>query len=489
VKRHVKPDEEQLEDTFILACPYCAWTTLEADLQFDQPVKISSQLAEALRQRKLTKDETSSARSGLSDNADHFAHLAAFYQSQLELSSPKPISATSRFALRPVNARRRNLKPLPLMREAIDESEGLYTISSNDERETTDDDLIMRMAKVGWSGITSSTQRLHQQNHQPHLTRDVLPIPTVLRSHRAKRCRACKHNLVRPSNIRLSSSSSSSSSNRYRIRTVASSYIPRLRVVPLVASPNAPAPSTPLTSSSSSSSRSVPISATRPVSQPPLLSPGKPTHYLLTFLNPLYNPVRVTLATPRLTLGATASRITILCPSFELSANRDIWTDAALSGPNPVTSSRKQGGTAGRDQDPAAQAPEAGKVWSTKKNATTVVLEVVPGVVAEAEAAGSGNVLEVSLFVRLEYDVQRTTSATTDATTSNAPASASAIPALPITTSSSLIEDARISGLASGTSSTKAETQYNAADGDGKGEVAYWCVVELGRIGVESCGR
>ena len=444
-----------------------------------------------MRQRKLNQDETSNVKPGPSDIADHFAELAAFYQSQLELTSPKPTLAASRFALRPVNVRRRNLKPLPLMREAVNESEGLYTISTKDEHETTDDDLIGQMAKAGWSGITNSTQRLHQQNHQPHLTRDVLPIPTVLRSHRAKRCRTCKHNLVRPSNIRLASSSSSSSSNRYRIRTVASSYIPRLRVVPLV-NPPPPTPSTPLTFSTSTSSPNVPISATTPISpQPPLLSPGKPTHYLLTFSNPLYNPVRVTLATPRLTLGATASRVTILCPSFELPANRDIWTNSATSISSTVSLSRKQGLVpAGRDHDPAAQAPEAGKVWSTKKNATTVVLEIVPGVVdeAEAEAAGSGNVLQISLFVRLEYDVQQTTSTSTNATTSNASASASATAALPVATSSSLIEDARISGLASGTSSTTAETQNNAMDGVGKGEVAYWCIVELGRVGGESGG-
>ena len=455
----------------------------------------------------------------------HFTQLAEFYQSQLELCSPKPASAASRFALRPVNARRRNLKPLPLMREAIiDQSEGLYTISpNNNDDATAEDDLIAQMAKLGWSGVTGQTQRVHQQNHQPHLTRDVLPIPTVLRSHRAKRCRTCKHNLVRPSNIRLASSSSSSSSNRYRIRTVASSYIPRLKVVPLV-NTNTPTPtptppiSTSLTapSSSSSSSPSTPVSATTSI--PPtisLLSPGKPTHYLLTFHNPLYNPVRVTLATPRLTSGATASRITILCPSFELPANRDIWTAMAstTSGSTSASSSRKQGGGGGgalsgpgRDHDPAAQAPEAGKVWNTRKNATTVVLEVVPGVVSAsdlANSAGSDNILEISLFVRLEYDVQPNNSTSSSApTSSHAPTSTPAVNVMPPTpnptptltlaqpttigttssTSESLSEDARISGLASSASSTGGQTQSGAADGDGRREVAYWCVVGLGRI-------
>src|SRR3954468_3035264 len=93
------------------------------------------------------------------------------------------------------------------------------------------------------------------------------------------------------------------------------------------------------------------------------LRSGIPIHFLLHVSNPLFDPIHVTLATPATTPGRIQSRVTILCPQFQVGANTDVWDDA-LTSVSPVK----------RD----AQI-EAGKIWDRGRNWTSVAIEVVPG--------------------------------------------------------------------------------------------------------------
>jgi len=114
--------------------------------------------------------------------------------------------------------------------------------------------------------------------------------------------------------------------------------------------------------------------------------------YLLTLTNPLFEPVKVTLASPTTTPGVVQSRVTILCPTFEIGADGDMW-DEALSGGAAAGGSRSRtAGTAARkDQNVAEERqPEAGKIWETGRNWTSVVVEVVPGSVSQAASLGVG---------------------------------------------------------------------------------------------------
>lgn len=151
------------------------------------------------------------------------------------------------------------------------------------------------------------------------------------------------------------------------------------------------------------------------------LPPYRPIQYLLTLKNHMFDPVRVTLATPSLTPGRVASKVTILCPQFDLGANSDVWDEALQAGPpapsNTATASTRGGAAAGFEK-----VAEAGKVWDKGRNWTTVVLEVVPGTLPGSSSSDTTHhdssssppeggplrededVLEIPVFVRLEWD-------------------------------------------------------------------------------------
>lgn len=474
---------------FILSCPYCAWTSLDADIQFKHRVNISNQLKEALIDRKQGRDSSSESASKYHEPIDHFVQLADFYKAQIEETGPNG-SAGSRYPASPghlsrllqtrnFSGLRRQTKPVSVMREALTLEEGLQPIRLQSE-DNSDDEVIARMANLGWSSTTSFEQRSRQSSETRSIS-DVLPVATQLHSRRAKRCRTCRNNLARASEVRPSPSSSSSSS-RYRIRLVASSYIPRLHVKPLTVL-NSSSVSDPSTSSVAGEMQRAPSN---------VLQPGKTLHYLLTFRNPLYHLVKVTLATPRLTPGTVASRVTILSPSFDLPGNKDIWEDASTS----ISSHRNRNAGPSLTTDTTQQPPEAGKVWASDRNATTIVVEVVPGILPISEdtkteegkpaksQAAQGEVvvdkLMIPVFVRLEWDTSSASGSLSTSTT-KAGAVGTSLPNISVSTptaaaaattkEASLQEDARIAGLG------------GDVEGDGGAkELAYWCVLDLGRI-------
>jgi dynactin-4 len=163
----------------------------------------------------------------------------------------------------------------------------------------------------------------------------------------------------------------------------------------------------------------------------------KPLQFLLTVKNPMFDPVRVTLATPARTPGRFGSRVTILCPQFEIGANTDVWDEALNSSDSRRASKLVRPRT---DGDSDGKIAEAGKVWEKGRNWTVVVVEVI---CARLEVLAEGleedeDVLEIPVFVRIEYE--------TDA-----------------------------AGDDGGAVSTEKEKRE-------KHELAYWCVLGVGKI-------
>lgn len=85
----------------------------------------------------------------------------------------------------------------------------------------------------------------------------------------------------------------------------------------------------------------------------------------------------------------------MLCPTFEVGPNSDVWDEAlATTGTDPRSS------RSGLDKS-----AEAGKVWDKGRNWTTVVMEVVPGNLSrEDQMEEDEDVIEVPVFVRLEWE-------------------------------------------------------------------------------------
>lgn len=441
------------------------WTSLDVDIKFDKPTNIRAQLTALTTQcsgrqptgeREPTTglksaisnstpldddpaanddDEDEDATMGVSkapttfNNDTRFKTLKSFYKNQIaETSSSSSDSLmgpemggyySSPNALNRImslytsgaggvhggGSKKQKSKPR-VMREALTGAEGLQITAPDSE-----DAGIRKMASEGWEGLASREQRWFQRPGTRFVD-DLLPLPVLLRTKRSKRCKSCKHILVKPE--------FKPQSTRFRIRLIALSYIPLVSLRPLV-----------------------PLGSSPPIDLD-ALEPQKPVQFLLTLKNPMFDSIRVTLATPSLTPGRVSTKVTILCPQFEVGANTDVWDEALQSGSMPDPRSSRSG---------FEKVAEAGKVWDKGRNWTTVAMEVVPGSLlgfsqgavggrVGAESVGEDeDVLEIPIFVRLEWEGEAGT------------------------------ED-----MGTGADAKKQETETV------KREVAYWMVLGAGRI-------
>ncbi|KAL6709353.1 hypothetical protein ACN47E_001760 [Coniothyrium glycines] len=407
-------------DRHILACPYCHWSTVETGIEFEKPTGIYAQVArianggkpipttkerdkerEKRKELEAKKWEARSPTTPASDptlanneqqpsREELFSNLAAFYKSQLDAQTPSNSFASADFNFSSPSAYSRimNLyssssakkqkrgKPTP-MREAASALEGLVV-----HNPASDNAAIERIRRDGWGSTLSTTQKLEQVNPYVTFEEELRPIPILLRTKRSKRCRSCRHILSKPE--------SKITSTRYKIKLLALSHIPRISIRAL------PSPTTP---------------GAQPVAQQSFnysrLRSGIPTHFLLHLSNPLFDPIRVTLATSSTTPGKVHSKVTILCPQFEVGANTDVWDDALASVPSSNRASVMN----------ADGQLEAGKVWDKGRNWTTVAIEVIPGFLKSLPAIGQpasahqedeldedDDLLEIPIFVRLEFE-------------------------------------------------------------------------------------
>jgi dynactin-4 len=334
-----------------------------------------------------------------------FSNLSAFYKTQIEAQTPSnpfaahdiSFSSPSTYSrimnLYSTTSKSRKRDRPPPMREAAAELEGLSIHDS-----ASDTAAIERLKKDGWSSTLSPAQKLAQINPHVQFEDELRPVATLLCTKRSKRCRSCRHILSKPE--------SKITSTRYKIKLLALNHIPRISIRAL--------PS--LTSQQPLPPASGPTSSQPPPFNYNNLRQGIPTNFIIHLSNPLFDPVRVTLATPSITPGKVHSKVTILCPQFEIGANTDVWDDA-LSSSEPVNK-----GTV-VDSDGAI---EPGKPYDRGRNWTSVVIEVIPGflesvgssfnfgrsasVVSMTDTGPDGeleeddNVVEIPIFVRLEFE-------------------------------------------------------------------------------------
>ncbi|KAM5351146.1 hypothetical protein ACJ41O_003869 [Fusarium nematophilum] len=394
---------------FALFCQYCNWTSTEIGIDFERPSGIHSQLskinnggdlkltAKEFKERRKENPEEPAPRDEDVDADLQFANLKTFYQAQLAdanvssitgmpllnsdnvgFSSPAALSRIMSFYTGHGHPRKRQ-GPSDVMREALTTEEGLKMADLDESA------AIKKLHQEGWDTTASHEQNLRQVDGSSNRFQDGLrPIPYLLRTKRSKRCSVCRHIISKPEN--------KVTSTRFKIKLVAKSYIPTITIRPL--NPTAgPIPTT-----------------QRPqILREPPLDPLKPYHYILTFKNPLFDGIKVTLATPNSTPGRFSSKVTILCPQFEVDANTDMWDDALK---DDGRDKRRKGEEGGSGQ------PEAGKIWERGRNWVSIVLEVVPALLhpdsLTAAAAGEKvdrsplkedeDILEIPMFVRMEWE-------------------------------------------------------------------------------------
>ncbi|KAL2258012.1 hypothetical protein VTK26DRAFT_8846 [Humicola hyalothermophila] len=470
------PDAAPHSGPYALTCSYCNWSSTEVGIQFEKPNSIHSQLAKlrnggttrltAKERKERRKDPSYKSQESEGQNLDletQFANLKAFYQDQaadpnsvdsglaslgeLGFSSPSSLSRIMNLYAGGALYDKKAKSRVGAMREALERDEGLQ-LANLDESAA-----IAKLRAEGHDGTASTTQLLDQPPNlgAEHLhgrgrfASELRPIPHLLRTKRSKRCPVCRHIISKPE--------AKVQTTRFRIRLVAGTYIPSIAIRPLS-----------LSSSDTSSSSGAATAAASP-----FLEPLKPAHFLLTFKNPIFEPIKVTLGAPATTPGRFASKVTLLCPAFEIDANTDVW-DEALKDHNTAGGGNRDSrgrlglrrGTAGGEEGSGQQQLEVGKIWERGRNWVSVVVEVVPASLALPSPGRNGerqplredeDVLEVPMFVRVEWEAE---SGGDEVGSSVGGAGAG-----------------RGGGGGGG---------VDQKEGREKRELAYWCVLGLGRI-------
>ncbi|TLD03614.1 uncharacterized protein PgNI_11797 [Pyricularia grisea] len=464
---------------YALNCSYCQWSSLEVGIKFDRSNAIYGQLAKlrnggrprlSRKEQKERREEQSSyadsgigaapstieeeEQKGTRDGRDadddeldvetQFAKLKSFYKSQLAdtatssgtgglsslgnlanfgLGSPgSPSMSRLMFMYTGANPAdtRRKTRMHP-MREAIGPQEGLKVLyepnaksqegiieegseeaaqnNSKPKNGLDEHAAIVKLRDAGWDATTTAEQRAAQAPNVAapvsaqniRFQDDLRPIPVLLRTKRSKRCPMCRHIMTKPE--------AKVASNRFRIRLVAGNYIPSISARYL------------------SGGNPPPAEPPGTVAAHHLLKPLEPVQYLLTFKNPIFESVRVSLATPSVTPGRFGSKVTLLCPQFEIGANTDVWDEVLKDGaPGADASARRR--TMVRKPDGEGGQPEAGKIWEKGRNWVSVVVEIVPASL-RVDMLGLGkpasevdrsplkedeDLLEIPMFVRVEWE-------------------------------------------------------------------------------------
>ncbi|GAO13085.1 hypothetical protein UVI_02024470 [Ustilaginoidea virens] len=391
---------------YALFCQYCNWSSTEIGIEFDRPSGIHSQLGKVnnggtakitvkdVKERRKENPDEPRLPDGQVDHDLQFACLKAFYQEQLAetntsltgtplhdgvgFASPAALSRIMSLYTggRGSHARRLPHGPANVMREALNSEEGLK-LAQLDESAS-----IKKLVHEGWHA-TASTEQRENQPLPLRFVDELRPIPYLLRTKRSKRCPVCRHIISKPEN--------KVTSTRFKIRLVAKSYIPTITIRPM--QPTA---------------QPVPVTSRPLKNEEAPLTPLKPYQYILTFKNPLFDSIKVTLATPNTTPGRFASKVTVLCPEFEVDANVDMWDDAL-----------KDAGRDGRRNGAGVGQGDAAKIWERGRNWVSIVLEVIPPSLRTAHRGFFGDakqdvddsplkededILEIPMFVRIEWE-------------------------------------------------------------------------------------
>jgi dynactin-4 len=221
---------------FILLCPHCLWSTQDIGIDFEKPAAIAAQLAAKLKAASARTpsaleppDSTATRLSTGSyfpqpsplpppdaeeSDSQAFARTKAHYLQQKQANKDEFGPSGSLLRLMDIYGNKYS-KPGPVMFPMRTQSKGKVEWQEIEHIREVDaeEELIQRIKKAGFSGTTSQFQRIAHP-HQPKLLGDLRPIAALLRTKRSRRCRLCRHILVKPE--------SKVNAIRYRIRLIAS---------------------------------------------------------------------------------------------------------------------------------------------------------------------------------------------------------------------------------------------------------------------------
>ncbi|ORZ10525.1 dynactin subunit 4 [Absidia repens] len=335
--------------TYFLACNVCRWNSQEIGMVFEKPTSLASQLQ---KNEKALPD------------VQEFDHLKEHFDKHLRVNAAPPsLSSLLSFSssgninkfiggggsniYSELHHSANELHHQQVQRKLDD----ITTYEASVQ--VPNKDVITRESLMGLRNmdrISTLVQRCTQLHDQPYQVDQLYPQRIHLCVKRSKRCRTCRHILIKPEQ--------KAQTTRFKIKLVAMNHIPTITIINIGTASEA-----------------------QQQQQPLVLNPGIATQFALKFTNPLYEEISVTLATPQL-VGRTPSFdqapldnsppsavngcVTILSPHFTVNAyNETIEYDDEmdhLGGHDPKIPSASW--TTG--------------IYEKRSNSTSVIIEAIP---------------------------------------------------------------------------------------------------------------
>ncbi|OZJ01816.1 hypothetical protein BZG36_04815, partial [Bifiguratus adelaidae] len=301
-------------EAYYLSCGFCRWNSRQIGITFAKPTSLALQLQKS--------------EDNLADNIE-FDHLKEHFDKAAD--ALLATSSTSAFlSLHGLNSMYSKFGlSLPPTQNIKEEDFNNYEPAMHKQ----DDDLqvLDQLMMLEHAHEASTTlQRSRQLHDQPALISNIRPQRIPLRVKKTKRCRSCRHVLIKPE--------SKAQTSRFKIKLVAMNYIPAIAIVAL---PRKPWP----------------------------FKVGIPMQFALKFTNPIYEEMHISLATTQ--LGDVDATITILSPSFTIGPYNELWDyDDELPSSQGSSKANPKGGD-------TPQRWEAG-VYEKRDNYTCILVEVTP---------------------------------------------------------------------------------------------------------------
>ncbi|PFH53409.1 hypothetical protein AMATHDRAFT_73583 [Amanita thiersii Skay4041] len=325
------------EPPFYLYCNHCRWDSAEVGITFEKPTGLAAQ---------LQKHEDSAPDSLEFDRLKE--HFEPFIRSSLAASSAHPASTvhpssaahshhlySSSITAAASAALARDIpgvsKYTPLSRSTSGRGGRDRSVNKDEMPEYRSRMDITTASTIGTGGgeadvefmkhietineVASLEQRWGSSWVTSLQTRDLKPLRIPLHSKRSKRCPVCTHILIKPEQ--------KAQSVRYKIKLVAANYLPAITVALPHMYPTTETVKRALAKSSAAANDRLNAA----------LHPGETYAFHLALTNPLYDPIQVRLATPRVhaTNTSTANQEKSRRPPFGVSLPTSPFTVAAFA--------------------------------------------------------------------------------------------------------------------------------------------------------------
>lgn len=287
---------------YYLSCGVCRWDSQEIGMTFEKATGLALQL-------QKTEDERPDVK--------EFDHLKDQFEKHLRHNTPSTTLPSSLLSIPGMSmnsfSSRYGNTGLAHAQQKSDDVEKYEAAVDKVEPESGLVDDLVHLTDV--NQITTLTQRMNQLSDQPYKVERLQPQRIHLRTKRVKRCRSCRHILIKPEQ--------KAQATRFKIKLVALKNIPKITIASL-----------------------------------PKLILNQRTQIVLKFSNPLYEEISVDLTIQEET--NECGKVTILAPHFNITPYNEV-----LEYEEDLISSRR-----------AAKADIG--IYEKRGNSTSIIFEITP---------------------------------------------------------------------------------------------------------------